>query len=114
MCCHMAQYPQPNGADRSGVLEEVTLGVDNTTPYEVCRAACAAQASLQLSDCNLTVCFQSCQDGTSPYFGAPVGRVVTNIARASFKLHGRTYHVTANKTQHHFMEELMAQALESR
>ena len=37
------------------------------------------------------------QDGTSPYFGALVGRVATRIADASFELDGEVYHVTANE-----------------
>ena len=36
------------------------------------------------------------QNGTSPYFGAVVGRVANRIRDASFKLDGKTYHVTAN------------------
>ena len=37
------------------------------------------------------------QDGTSPYFGALVGRVANRIADASFELDGETYHVSANE-----------------
>ena len=36
------------------------------------------------------------QNGTSPYFGAVVGRVANRIANAQFTLDGQTYHVTAN------------------
>lgn len=37
------------------------------------------------------------QDGTSPYFGALVGRVANRIANASFELDGETYHISANE-----------------
>lgn len=37
------------------------------------------------------------QDGTSPYFGALVGRVANRIAGATFELDGETYHVSANE-----------------
>ncbi len=36
------------------------------------------------------------QDGTSPYFGAVVGRVANRIAGASFSLDGQTYNLSAN------------------
>ena len=37
------------------------------------------------------------QDGTSPYFGALVGRVANRIAGAAFELDGMRYHVSANE-----------------
>ena len=37
------------------------------------------------------------QDGTSPYFGALVGRVANRIANASFELNGETHHISANE-----------------
>ena len=37
------------------------------------------------------------QDGTSPYFGALVGRVANRIAEATFELDGEVYHVSANE-----------------
>jgi aldose 1-epimerase len=36
------------------------------------------------------------QDGTSPYFGALVGRVANRIANAEFNLDGKTYKLAAN------------------
>lgn len=36
-------------------------------------------------------------DGSSPYFGAVVGRVANRVANASFQLHGRTYALTRNE-----------------
>ena len=55
--------------DRSGKLADVVLGFDEEEPY---------------------------RDGTSPYFGAIVGRVANRIANASFTLGGRTYKLAAN------------------
>jgi aldose 1-epimerase len=37
------------------------------------------------------------QDGTSPYFGAIVGRVANRIAGATFQLGGKRYSVTPNE-----------------
>lgn len=37
-----------------------------------------------------------CQDGTSPYMGAVVGRVANRIANAKFELDGREYQLAAN------------------
>ncbi|KAL3151876.1 hypothetical protein ABBQ38_012837 [Trebouxia sp. C0009 RCD-2024] len=56
--------------DRSGRSTDVVLGFDTLTPYE---------------------------DGTSPYFGALVGRVANRIANATFELDGKTYHISANE-----------------
>lgn len=56
--------------DQSGIPTDVVLGFDTLKPYE---------------------------DGTSPYFGALVGRVANRIADASFELDGEVYHVTANE-----------------
>lgn len=36
------------------------------------------------------------QDGTSPYFGAVVGRVANRIANARFELDGQEYKLAAN------------------
>ncbi|KAK9805808.1 hypothetical protein WJX73_002308 [Symbiochloris irregularis] len=36
------------------------------------------------------------QNGTSPYFGAVVGRVANRVKNAAFQLDGKTYHLTAN------------------
>ncbi|KAL0030465.1 hypothetical protein WJX79_007594 [Trebouxia sp. C0005] len=55
---------------RSGSPTDIVLGFDNLTPY---------------------------QDGTSPYFGALVGRVANRIAEATFELDGKIYHVSANE-----------------
>jgi len=49
---------------------DVVLGFDSLTPY---------------------------QDGTSPYFGAIVGRVANRIAGAAFQLGGKRYSVTPNE-----------------
>lgn len=40
---------------------------------------------------------QDLQDGTSPYFGALVGRVANRIANATFELDGKTFHISANE-----------------
>lgn len=55
--------------DRLGKLEDIVLGFDNSEPY---------------------------LDGTSPYFGAIVGRVANRIANASFTLDGKVYKLAAN------------------
>ena len=39
----------------------------------------------------------SAQNGTSPYFGALVGRVANRVANSTFELEGKTYHVSANE-----------------
>ena len=36
------------------------------------------------------------QDGTSPYFGALVGRVANRIAKGSFSLEGQQYNLSIN------------------
>ena len=56
--------------DRSGTLADVVLGFDTETPYA---------------------------DGTSPYFGAIVGRVANRIANATFTIDGRRYHLGVNE-----------------
>ena len=48
-----------------------------------------------MNDVQMSVFFQ--QDGTSPYFGALVGRVANRIAEATFELDGEVYHVSANE-----------------
>lgn len=55
--------------DRAGNLKDVVLGFDEIEPYK---------------------------DGTSPYFGAIVGRVANRIANASFTLGGKAYKLAAN------------------
>lgn len=55
---------------RSGSPTDIVLGFDALTPYK---------------------------DGTSPYFGALVGRVANRIAEATFELDGEVYHVSANE-----------------
>jgi aldose 1-epimerase len=55
--------------DRAGVLADVVLGFDSVEPYK---------------------------DGTSPYFGAVVGRVANRIAGAAFTLDGRAHALAAN------------------
>lgn len=54
----------------SGNPTDIVLGFDTLTPYE---------------------------DGTSPYFGALVGRVANRIADATFELDGEVYHLSANE-----------------
>ena len=39
------------------------------------------------------------QNGTSPYFGAVIGRVANRIRGATFKLDGRVYRISANEGQ---------------
>ena len=55
--------------DRHGLLADVVLGFTEHEPYK---------------------------DGTSPYFGAVVGRVANRIAGATFDLNGETYKLAAN------------------
>lgn len=55
--------------DASGNTADVVLGFDDEEPY---------------------------QNGTSPYFGAVVGRVANRIANAEFTLDGNTYTLAAN------------------
>jgi aldose 1-epimerase len=59
----------PTDLDPNGKQVDVTLGFDEEEPY---------------------------QDGTSPYFGALVGRVANRIANAQFNLNGKTYKLAAN------------------
>ena len=47
----------------------------------------------------MTYAYALAQDGTSPYFGALVGRVANRIADATFQLDGKTYHVTPNENK---------------
>nr|QOL01218.1 putative extracellular protein TR9_026 [Trebouxia lynnae] len=56
--------------DYDGVLRDIALGFDHLEPYE---------------------------NGTSPYFGALVGRVANRVANSTFELEGKTYHVSANE-----------------
>ena len=56
--------------DRDGKLADVVLGFDEEARYS---------------------------DGTSPYFGAIVGRVANRIANASFVLDGKTYRLATNE-----------------
>jgi len=46
-------------------------------------------------DIKISLHFQ--QDGTSPYFGALVGRVANRIAEATFEIDGEVYHISANE-----------------
>lgn len=55
--------------DRSGHAADIVLGFDQEQPYK---------------------------DGTSPYFGAVVGRVANRIANATFDLDGKRYELAAN------------------
>lgn len=55
--------------DKQGNPRDVALGFDDAAPY---------------------------LDGTSPYFGATVGRVANRIRGAAFQLDGKQYHVSAN------------------
>lgn len=55
--------------DRLGKVEDIVLGFDDPEPYI---------------------------DGTSPYFGAIVGRVANRIANATFTLDGKVYKLAAN------------------
>jgi len=55
--------------DKRGKIDDIVCGFDSLEPY---------------------------QDGTSPYFGCIVGRVANRIAKAKFKLKGRTYSLAAN------------------
>eukprot|EP01018_Ginkgo_biloba_P037773 Gb_09747 [translate_table: standard] len=61
--------------DAKGHISDVVLGFDNLTPYMA------------------SICIFN---GTSPYFGAIVGRVANRIKNAQFKLNGKTYHLPAN------------------
>jgi len=56
--------------DRDGVVDDVVLGFDDERHYA---------------------------DGTSPYFGAVVGRVANRIANASFELDGVRYQLSVNE-----------------
>ena len=58
--------------DKNGVLADISLGFDDA---EVGKYT----------------------DGTSPYFGAVVGRVANRIANATFTLDGRTHHLNRNE-----------------
>lgn len=55
--------------DRDGKIDDIVLGFDTEEPYA---------------------------DGTSPYFGAVVGRVANRIANAHFTLNGKEYKLAAN------------------
>ncbi len=59
--------------DRAGRPADVVLGFDRIEPYLA---------------------------GT-PYFGATVGRVANRIARGTFTLNGKTYHLATNNGPHH-------------
>jgi aldose 1-epimerase len=59
----------PAELDPEGKLVDVALGFDELEPY---------------------------QDGTSPYFGALVGRVANRIANAQFELNDKIYKLAAN------------------
>jgi aldose 1-epimerase len=59
----------PADLDPHGKQVDIALGFDEEEPY---------------------------QDGTSPYFGAVVGRVANRVANAKFQLDGKTYHLAAN------------------
>ena len=54
--------------DKDGNMGDVVLGLDSLKPYE----------------------------GTVPYFGATVGRYANRIAKGTFALDGKTYHVPIN------------------
>lgn len=54
--------------DREGKLGDVVLGLDTLRPYE----------------------------GTTPYFGATVGRYANRIAKGRFTLNGKEYHLAVN------------------
>lgn len=56
--------------DKSGALADVVLGFDSESHYS---------------------------DGTSPYFGAMVGRVANRIANSTFTLDGKTYRLGSNE-----------------
>ena len=59
--------------DRTGKVEDVTLGFDRVEEYS----------------------------GPHPYFGATIGRVANRIKKARFRLGGREYQLAANDGQHH-------------
>jgi aldose 1-epimerase len=59
--------------DRTGQMANVALGFDRIEPYLA---------------------------GT-PYFGATVGRVANRIAKGTFTLNGKTYHLATNDGPHH-------------
>ena len=54
--------------NKDGKMGDVVLGLDSLKPYE----------------------------GTVPYFGATVGRFANRIAKGTFKVNGKTYHVPIN------------------
>lgn len=56
--------------DRSGRLDDIVLGFDSLAGYQ--------------------------QDPPPPYFGAIIGRYANRIAKGTFPLEGRTYHVPVN------------------
>jgi aldose 1-epimerase len=56
--------------DKSGKLGDIVLGFDNLAGYQ--------------------------QDPPPPYFGALIGRYGNRIAKGTFKLEGKTYHVPVN------------------
>ena len=86
--------------DSSGVSRDVVLGFDKLAPYEASctldHHTCFCQLHIRQPVFNSAACALA-QDGTSPYFGALVGRVANRIADATFQLDGKTYHVTPNE-----------------
>lgn len=78
--------------------------VHRTNPSPACAGALPAEAGLTQqplyppADTTAPVWLSSppLQDGTSPYFGAVVGRVANRIAGAKFELDGVTYKLAAN------------------
>ena len=79
--------------DANGVLRDVALGFDQLEPYEVA----AGFYPLRINHTTFSSQPVHVQNGTSPYFGAVVGRVANRIANSTFELDGKTYHVIPNE-----------------
>lgn len=76
--------------DKQGNLADVVLGCDDIVSYMVCQRRRSDSCSLLylslVTRAHLMVCGTT-QDGSSPYFGAIVGRCanrISNVGRASF------------------------------
>lgn len=86
----------------SGNPTDIVLGFDTLTPYEVGFNHTSPPGSFRASAAVTQhttdrIAVRCQQDGTSPYFGALVGRVANRIADATFELDGEVYHLSANE-----------------